>query len=93
VRDYFWPDGLWAGYARFFQPCIPSRIGSVLLKYIKQAIKDSESRDMAIEILSNCHPKNVHSDFGEVAGTVLCVPTPEAQIAIDVLRHVEYERR
>ncbi len=77
TTDYFYPNGYWAGYYRFFNPALPNRIGEPLLGHINHGrFKE------AIEILSNNQIKYIEIDKKEM----ICCPTEEAKKAIEVLK-------
>ena len=79
--EYFWPNRWWGGYAKFFNPCIPARIGIILLENIRKALKDDDQicQWLAVEILSNPHTKRMPEE-------VICYPTEEAKKAIEFLK-------
>ena len=80
---YFYPNNCWGGYDKFFSPSIPSKIGSILVGSINQAVKgDRASLDEAVAILSKEHTKD-----GE-----LCSPTREAKTAVLLLIDMHNER-
>ena len=88
-KDYFYPNGGWDGYAKFFNPNISSKIGTVLLGNIYNALilNDAKSCLAAIAILSCEHTKIIsqkgHKDDGK---TIVCSPTEEAKTAIGMLK-------
>ena len=85
AREFFYPKGHWAGYARFFSPHIPSRIGDPLLEAIYRVlfpehvpdrpVNVSEDVTTAIDILSHDHLKHTPDP-------VTCRPTAQAKQAI-----------
>lgn len=92
---FFWCDQeddrlFWGGYARFFSPALPDRIGTVLLQHIQKAIhqRDAQAVQKVIEILSQPHVKNVHDEKGHLIGKANCQPTPDALKAIEFLKGI-----
>lgn len=86
--DYFWPQGLWAGYDRFFTPAIPSRIGDIFLSQLRNGLEHGNSLLLmrAAMILSMTHDKDVYrKGHSGPCGRVTCRPTGEAMTAIDLL--------
>ncbi len=77
----FWPNGWWGGYAKFFEPKLPSRIGDVLSSNIHNGLKNRslECIDKAIDILSKTQLKKCGSQF------IGCYPTKESAEAIKLL--------
>lgn len=90
---YFYPDRLWAGYARFFEPHLPSRIGYMLVSYIHDGVfyDNAEARRQAIEILSKSHTKRPNGP-GIEPHDVECYPTDEATKAIILLSEISSVR-
>lgn len=96
ARRYFYPNGGWGGYDKFFEPAIPSRIQ--LAYHISRALNPElikldnpedrrpwqEHCNIAIAILHCTHKKNVHVK-GQPDTKVDCVPTEEAKVAAEYL--------
>ena len=86
---YFYPNGGWEGYAKFFSPSVSDKIGTPFVKDIYEAVKlnNSESCLKAIATLSCEQTKLIsqkgHKDDGK---TIVCVPTEEAKAAVAMLK-------
>jgi hypothetical protein len=90
---FFYPTRkCWGGYAKFFEPSIPSRIGDLLVTNIHLALKrrDQDAIASSVLILSQSHVKNVKIDRGLVA-QVTCFPTKEARRAVKLLKKLQSE--
>ncbi len=89
--EFFYSDVIggrrfWGGYARFFEPHIPDRIGGPLLSSVRSALLgDVVAKEKAITILSSSHSKRVSHLNGAEPYNVLCIPTRAALRAIELL--------
>jgi cytochrome c556 len=84
--EYFCPGGFWGGYKRFFDPCIPSRIGDMFISSVTAAFRGNElARQNAIKILESTFFKTVSHIKGVKPFEVECFPTEEAKVAIQML--------
>ena len=83
------PIRLWGGYAKFFQPHIPSRIGSKLVSNIKDGLSQRNTQPLqdTITFLTTAHKKYL-SQQGNGQIDVMCIPTPEAILASKILKEV-----
>ncbi len=83
----------WAGYGRFFDPAIPSRIADPLMTSLHSALLDGDPAacQAAIDILARSHQKNQHAKGGPLIGVVTCVPTQDAVTAIQLLKAIATE--
>ncbi len=86
AREFFWPSGYWGGYARFFEPKLSSKVGQEFMHAIHDGLKTRDV-DAAIKMLSETHTKRPN---GEV---VVCVPTNDASIAIELLEAVKNQNK
>jgi hypothetical protein len=87
--DYFYPNGGWGGYARFFTPSVHGRVGEAIINNVCSALKlnDSTSCLMAIAMLSCEHTKQIYQKGHKGAvKTIVCFPTEEAKVAIRMLK-------
>jgi hypothetical protein len=92
ATQYFYPNGFWGGYNRFFSPSIPSRIGEGFVQSVRKALQgDDRHRLSALFILQSVHSKKVNKPgmkppFPEV----LCYPTEEAKVAVKLLSQLNF---
>jgi len=89
---FFYPNGYWAGFARFFEPHLPGRIGDELLIRVAQVLKinnlpiglkdppESIPEQLLIDLLSHSHMKHARE------GDVMCHPTADAVKAVALLK-------
>jgi hypothetical protein len=85
---YFYPNGWWGGYARWFNPCIPDRIGRRFVTDVAMTLQrsDPSAYQRAISVLtSNCTKRVAHLK-GVPPRTVVCRPNAEAAVAAKCLR-------
>lgn len=82
--NYFYPNGAWGGYVKFFEPTLSDRLGELLFQNIISALRGDEcAQQIAKAMFQTTFSKNEISEKG--AGTtvkVFCCPTDEAKVAI-----------
>lgn len=93
LKECFYPQGWWGGYAKFFEPRIPARIGKLLICSINVAIdrfryrvdllERIEATRAAINILSSEHVKSPPK-----VEPVICKPTEAAVKAVELLEEL-----
>ena len=105
LRRFFWCDGAcWGGYARFFEPTLPSRIGRELIAELSTGLDklDIKSLTRARNILSVSHRKEVwkrvprkilssnqRKRWREVChGTTMCRPTKAAHEGVYLINQL-----
>lgn len=90
ARDYFWPDGYWAGYSRFFSPALPQRLGCNLLRDISDGLRHHNKMALliAVAMLRQNQVKVVAHVKGVKPVAVTCVPTDAAAVAVTHLTAV-----
>lgn len=91
VIDCFYPaheelPHLWGGYAKFFEPHLPNRLGEVFMAMVSQTIQHLTYANIyrLITFLATPHPKKYQIG-------VICRPTEEAHRAIQLLKDLGYK--
>lgn len=84
---FFYPSGYWGGYAKFFDPPLPNRLGGRFIDDVVDVIKkgDFTAFFRARQTLTSTHIKNGKNKNDKLQE---CIPTPEASVALAKLQAI-----